>query len=147
MFQGLKGIIVVGLLSLLTTLNIAFTQSFSDAINQTVAETVGELSEEFASGKLPQPDLESLVAALRDGFPKQLSSETGGAVLAQRDQPTSRSMYFLLFCEIAIRDFTGCGELDLEARGFDVSDPANFIENNRGKIDEEIGSGGGSSSP
>ncbi len=127
MFKGLKGIFVVGLLSLLTTLSIVH------------AETVDEFIDKLTLIVAPQlvsTDSDVTIDNLLDA--RRLSQETADAARTRIAQGEDIDQAFaeLLVCEIIYRDFDACqadATSELAARGFDlsgddiISDNANII--------------------
>ena len=138
MFQGLKALIFVGLISLLTTLNIAFTQAASAGNGQTVGGTAQELANECVPSVAQQPDLFSLVGALVNV--SRLNSATAQAVLDQANDPITDAMFFTLYCQICVGDLSNeCNQIELEAQGFVIPEGGvignvnEFVSGNKGK--------------
>ncbi len=139
MFKGLKGIIFVGLLSLLTTLTIAFTQGITPDAGTTFEQGVFDLSAKYAEEVFPQANFEGLLNALINKVPQQMGGPTSQELLANKDQhiEANEALWWKAVCWVVFFESPDrCGDIELEARGFDVSDPVNFVANNEAKIEE-----------
>ena len=137
MFKGLRGIIFVGLISILTTLTTFGVAQGISPNNTTVEEATIKIVQEYAAELLPASSFASLVADLVGGGRHahgHIDDPLAESLLQQKDEPISRAMLIELLCLIRNHD-PSCGETDLLVEGLDPSDVDTFIDSDRTQTD------------